>query len=153
MKKRTGEPWMAADEFGRSLPRGVGLNLLVPEIAETETFLREVLGANTIYADVDFAAIEIAGSVLMLHADHSYADHDMAGIVAGVEARGSGVEIRVYGLDPDRVEARAAAVGHFVLAGSADKPHGLRECHIVGPSGYIFVPSRAIPRQDSPGAT
>ena len=34
--------------------------------------------------------------------------------------------------------------GHVVLAGSMDKPHGLRECHIVGPDGYIFVPSRAI---------
>ena len=27
--KRTREPWMRADDFGRSLPRGVGVNLLV----------------------------------------------------------------------------------------------------------------------------
>ncbi len=51
--KRTRQPWMKADDFGRSLPRGVGLNLLVPEIAPLEAFCRTVLGANTIYADED----------------------------------------------------------------------------------------------------
>jgi len=45
--KRTKEPWMRADDFGRSLPRGVGINLLVTDIAPTEEFLRLVLGANT----------------------------------------------------------------------------------------------------------
>jgi hypothetical protein len=30
--KRTRQPWMKADDFGRSLPRGIGLNLLVSEI-------------------------------------------------------------------------------------------------------------------------
>jgi hypothetical protein len=54
------------------------------------------------------------------------------------------VEIRLYGADPDRIEALARKYGHTVLAGSSDKPHGLRECHIVGPDGYIFVPSLAI---------
>jgi hypothetical protein len=142
--KRTSEPWMKADDFGRSLPRGVGVNLLVPEIAPMEAFCREVLDANTIYADEDFAAIELLGSVFMLHADHSYADHEMAGAVAGLDIRGAGLEIRLYGADPDKVEARARAHGHPVLAGSLDKPHGLRECHVVAPDGYVFVPSRVI---------
>ncbi|MDX8443696.1 hypothetical protein [Mesorhizobium australafricanum] len=35
-------------------------------------------------------------------------------------------------------------LGHIVLAGSIDKPHGLRECYIVGPDGYVFVPSARI---------
>ena len=82
--------------------------------------------------------------MLMLHADHSYLDHEMAGVIAGVEIRGAGIEIRLYGADPDHAEAQARELGHVVLAGSMDKPHGLRECHIVGPDGYIFVPSRAI---------
>jgi hypothetical protein len=142
--KRTREPWMRAEDFGRSLPRGIGVNLLVTEIAPAETFLRLVLGARTIYADEDFAAIELLGSVLMLHADHSYLDHEMAGVTEGVEIRGAGIEIRLYGADPDHAEAQARELGHVVLAGSLDKPHGLRECHIVGPDGYIFVPSRAI---------
>jgi hypothetical protein len=142
--KRTREPWMKADEFGRSLPRGIGLNLLVEEIAPMEAFCRDILGANTIHADEDFAAIELLGSVFMLHADHSYLDHEMAGVTAGAEVRGAGIEIRLYGADPDRIEARARRGGHLVLAGSVDKPHGLREAHIVGPFGYVFVPSRAL---------
>src|SRR5262245_48031216 len=142
--KRTKTPWMRAEDFGRSLPRGVGLNLLVTEVAPAEEFLRVVLGARTIDADEDFAAIELLGSVVMLHADHSYLDHEMSGIVTGIEARGAGIEIRLYGADPDGAEALAREHGHVVLSASIDKPHGLRECHIVGPDGYVFVPSRAI---------
>lgn len=142
--KRTKKPWMPADEFGRSLPRGIGVNLLVTEIGPMEIFCREVLGANTVYADEDFAVMEVAGSVLMLHADHTYLDHPMMGLVSGAEARGAGAEIRIYGMDPDRIEKHARKFDHIVLSGSADKPHGLRECHIIGPDGYVFVPGKAI---------
>lgn len=142
--KRTKTPWMKAEDFGRSLPRGVGINLLVPEIAPMEAFCRDVLGATIVYSDEDFAAVTLQGSVFMLHADHSYQGNPMIGVIEGVEQRGAGVEIRIYGLDPDVAEARAAEHGHHVLAGSLDKPHGLRECHIVGPSFYVFVPSLAI---------
>lgn len=135
---------MEAADFGRSLPRGVGVNLLVREIAPAEDFCRKVLCATVLYADEDFAAIELLGSVFMLHADHSYEDNPMSGVAKDVETRGAGVEIRLYGADPDRIEALARKYGHTVLAGSSDKPHGLRECHIVGPDGYIFVPSLAI---------
>lgn len=135
---------MKADNFGRSLPRGIGLNLLVPEIAPMEAFCRDVLGATIVYSDEDFAAVALLGSVFMLHADHSYSDNPMTGVISGIEQRGTGIEIRIYGLDPDDAETRAAAHGHLVLAGSLDKPHGLRECHIVGPSSYVFVPSMAI---------
>ena len=142
--RRTKTPWMKAEDFGRSLPVGIGINLLVPEIAAMEAFCRDVLGATIVYADEDFAALTLLGSVFMLHADHSYSDNPMAGVIDGVEQRGTGIEIRVYGLDPDLAEARAREHGHLVLAGSIDKPHGLRECHIVGPSSYVFVPSLAI---------
>lgn len=142
--KRTKEPWMKADEFGRSLPKGVGVNLLVGELAQQVTFCREVLGAMVLYCDEDFAAVELAGSVFMLHSDHTYADHPMHGLVRGVETRGLGVELRIYGIEPDKVEERAIRHGHVVLAGSSDKPHGLRECHVVGPEGYIWVPANAV---------
>ncbi|TIS61879.1 MAG: hypothetical protein E5W93_06065 [Mesorhizobium sp.] len=142
--KRTKAPWMKAEDFGRSLPHGVGVNLLVTDMAATEAFCRDVLGAHIIYADEDFAAIELLGSILMLHADHSYLDNPMTGVVAGAETRGAGIELRLYGADPDAVEKRAVAFGHIVLAGSIDKPHGLRECYIVGPDGYVFVPSARL---------
>ncbi len=139
--KRTREPWMKADAFGHSLPQGIGLNLLVPEVAPLAAFCAGVLGARIVHADEDFAAVELLGSVFMLHADHAYADHEMSGVVSEQEFRGAGMEIRVYGLDPDGVEARARRDGHVVLAGAVDKPHGLRECYVVAPGGYIFVPS------------
>jgi hypothetical protein len=142
--KRTKTPWMAADDFGRSLPRGLGVNLLVTEIAPMEAFCRDVLGATVVYADEDFAAVTLFGSVFMLHADHSYSDNPMSGIIRDVELRGTGIELRLYGVDPDAAEARAAEHGHYVLSGSIDKPHGLRECHLVGPGGYVFVPSKVI---------
>ncbi len=142
--KRTTQPWMKAEDFGRSLPRGLGVNLLVREVAPMEEFCRVVLGANTIHADEDFAAIELLGSVFMLHADHSYLDHELSGVFAEAQVRGAGVELRLYGADPDRVERRARERGDIVLAASLDKPHGLRECHVVGPDGYVFVPSKAI---------
>ena len=105
---------------------GIGINLLVPEIAPMEAFCRDVLGADIVYADEDFAAVTLLGSVFMLHADHSYSDNPMSGVIEGVEQRGTGIEIRIYGLDPDVVEARAREQGHHVLAGSLDKPHGLQ---------------------------
>lgn len=144
MKKRTKEPWMAADDFGRSLPTGVGINLLVDEIEPMAMFCRDVLGATLVYSDEDFAAVRLLGSVFMLHADHSYQDNPMTGVIAGVETRGAGLEIRLYGTDPDRAEALARQHDHIVLSGSVDKPHGLRECHLVGPCGYVFVPSLPI---------
>lgn len=55
-------------------------------------------------------------------------------------ARGSGMELRLHGCDPDRAEERATAAGYEVLASAADKPHGLREAYIVDPDGYVWVP-------------
>jgi hypothetical protein len=120
VKKRTAEPWMPAPQFGRSLRPGLGVNLLVPDVAEMAAFCREVLGAAIVYADEDFAAIELAGSTFMLHADHTYRDHEMARVIPAGGVRGSGVEIRVYGVDPDAVEARARQFGAMVLSGSVD---------------------------------
>ncbi len=143
MMKRTGAPWMPADEFGRSL-QGIGLNLLVSDITAMTDFLIEVLSARSVYQDPDFAVIEISGGTLLLHADHTYLDHPFVASVQGVEARGAGLEIRLYGVDPDEAEAKATARDHIVLDGSTDKPHGLREAYLLGPDGYCFVPSRAL---------
>ncbi len=38
MKERDGEPWMAADAYGRSLT-GMGVNLLVREVVRSVAFL------------------------------------------------------------------------------------------------------------------
>jgi hypothetical protein len=31
------------------------------------------------------------------------------------------------------------------LAASEDKPHGLRECYLLDPEGYVWVPGRPLP--------
>ena len=141
--KRDGEPWMTPTEFARTLPRGIGLNLIVRSVAAETAFCRDVLGAMILHEDEDFAAIELCGSVFMLHADHTYRDHPLTGTLAGQETRGAGVEIRVMGLDPDRTEARARERDAIVLSGTIDKPHGLRECHVADPEGFVWVPSIA----------
>ena len=94
-------------------------------------------------AEVDVVII-VMGAPRMLNSDHGYMNHPLHGVIDGVEARGIGVEIRPYDCDPDKVEAAARTRSDVILSGSADKPHGLRECHIVGPHGYVFVPSVAI---------
>ena len=139
--KRTGTPWMPADDYGRAL-QGLGVNLLVRDIAASVEFSRTVLGAEAVYADADFAVLRYGGAEWMLHADHTYEDNPLHGFVAGLEGRGAGIELRLHNCDPDKAAARAG--DYTVLAGAADKPHGLREAYILDPDGYCWVPDRPI---------
>jgi len=143
MKQRKNEPWMAADDYGRSLT-GMGVNLLVREVARSAAFLNEVLGIETVYLDADFAVLRYANQDLMLHADHTYGEHPLLALTGDGALRGAGVELRLYGIDPDAAEARARARGDTVFAESQDKPHGLRECYLADPDGYIWVPGIGI---------
>ncbi len=148
MKERDGEPWMAADAYGRSLT-GMGVNLLVREVARSVAFLTEVLGLERVYADADFAVLRHGGREegsqdVILHADHTYAEHPLLALTGDGALRGAGVELRLYGIDPDAAEARARARGETVFAETRDKPHGLRECYLADPDGYIWVPGVGI---------
>ena len=153
MKQRDGEPWMAADAYGRSLT-GMGVNLLVRDVTHSLGFLTEVLGLEVVYADADFAVLrhgsregggpEGGGQDVILHADHTYAEHPLLALTGDGALRGAGVELRLYGIDPDGAEARARARGDTVFAETRDKPHGLRECYLADPDGYIWVPGIGI---------
>lgn len=145
MKKRASDksPPVSPADYGRSL-RGLGFNLLVKDVPRAVKFAVEVLGATSFYDDADFAAMKLNGGDFMFHADHTYTDNPLAGVVAGAEGRGAGVELRVYGCDPDVAEQAARAGGWTVLAGAMDKPHGLRECAIVDDEGYVWVPGIAL---------
>jgi len=138
-KLRDGDPWMPADEYGRSL-KGLGVNLLVQNIERAVRFQKEALGAEVVYADPDFAVLRGFGAEWMLHADHTYSDHPLRGSLRADLARGLGVELRLHGCNPDAAEAKARAMGEVVLAGAMDKPHGLREAYLVDPDGYVWVP-------------
>lgn len=132
-----------AEAFGRSLPRGIGLNLLVRDVETAARWQMAVLGAEVVYRDRDFAILRAEGAVWTLHHDRTYARHPLVGIAANAEGRGAGAELRLYGRDPDVAERAAEAAGGIVLAGTADKPHGLREAYLLDPEGYCWVPSVA----------
>ena len=142
-----GEGRPDADTFGRALGPGIGLNLLVKDIEAAARFQAAVLEAVVDYWDRDFAILRGQGAVWMLHSDRSYRDHPLSGIAKAAEGRGAGAELRLYGRDPDAAEAvardLAEELGGVVLAGSADKPHGVREAYILDPEGYCWVPTVA----------
>jgi hypothetical protein len=83
----------------------------------------------------------------MVHADHTYLDNPLTGIIAGAETRGAGVELRLYGSIPTRPKAAARAGGWTVLAGAMDKPHGLREAVLVDDEGYVWIPAVPCPAE------
>ena len=138
-KMRIGDPWMPAADYSKTL-KGVTLNLLVSDVPASVAFAEIVLQAETVYSDPDFAVLRRCDANWVLHADHTYDNHPLSGFVAGLNGRGAGAELRVHDLDPDDAESRAREAGYTILAGAADKGHGLREAYILDPDGYCWVP-------------
>ena len=139
MKLRTGSLWMPAPDYSRSL-KGLSVNLLVRDVGKAILFQREVLGAKVIYSDPDFAVMQGYGGEWMLHADHTYDQHAVKGLLANATQRGAGVELRLHGCDPDQAELIARRLGFKVIAGAATKSHGLREAFLMDADGYVWVP-------------
>lgn len=131
---------VSASEYGKSL-RGLGFNLIVKNLARSIIFATEVLEARLLFATPGFAAMKLSGHDFMLHSDETYRNNELKGILAAAPSRGIGVELRIYGCDPDLAEVRARQHGFMVLAGSIDKPHGLREAMILDDEGYLWIPS------------
>jgi hypothetical protein len=104
MKLRTGEPWMPAQDYGRSL-KALTINLLVRNMDKALQFQREVLRADIVYSDMDFAVVRGYDAEWMLHADHTYHGHPMESVLANAGHRGAGAELRLHGCDPDGAEA------------------------------------------------
>ena len=132
--------FMSADAYGRSL-KGFGVNMLVRDVARSVGFLADVLGVEAVYQDRDFAVCHHQGHQWMLHSDASYHSNPLLSLTGDGAVRGAGLELRLYGVDPDAAAERAEAAGQFVLQAAQDKPHGLREAFIVDPDGYVWVPS------------
>ena len=138
MKKRTSDPWIPADRYGRLLPAFMA-NLLVRDVARALPFYRDVLGGEIHYSDPDFAAIKIGGVELMLHADHTYDKHPWHQHLVAGERRGLGAELRLFGMDPDAVEARAQRAGATVVQSAATRGHGWREVMVEDADGYLWA--------------
>ena len=138
-KLRTGDSWMPAPEYGRSL-KGLTVNLLVRDIAAALPFQREVLAGTLVYADPDIAVLRYRDAEWMLHADHTYDEHPLHEAFTQVDQRGTGAELRLHGRDPDEAEAIARRLGFEIIQATADKPHGLREVFLRDSDGYVWVP-------------
>lgn len=144
---RMGDAFMPADEYGRSLPT-FSANLLVRSVANSVPFYRDVLGATLRYADNDFAAFSLRGIDFMLHADHAYDHHPLYASLQATCERGVGAELRILGIHPDQVEARAKQAGATIVQPSKDFPHGWREVTLLDPDGYIWTVGLPIPAMD-----
>ena len=78
---------VTADSFGRSL-RGIGLNLLVHDVPRSVAFLRQVFDAEIFQPTDGFAIVSIGGSILQLHADHTYHSHLLPSLLPESGPRG-----------------------------------------------------------------
>ncbi len=108
-------------------------------------FLSSVFEMSAHRQSRDFAIMSYHGEVFQLHADGTFGSHPLLSLLPRSGPRGAGLEIRLYETDPDAAAARAGAFADaLVLQAPADKPHGLRECVILCPNGYAWVPSRRI---------
>jgi uncharacterized glyoxalase superfamily protein PhnB len=125
-------------EYGRALPAFCA-NLVVRDPRLSASWYRDVLRARVRHADASFAALEVLGVPLMLHADGTYAAHEWSADLAGGIRRGLGAELRLLGLDPDAVAAAAHDQGSPVLQEAADKPHGWRDTIVEDPDGYAWA--------------
>lgn len=141
---RSGDAFMPADEYGRSLPK-FSVNLLVRDMEHSLPFYRDVLGATIRYSDGDFAALSLLGMDFMLHADHAFDHHPLYERLRTARERGVGAELRFLGIDPDKVEERAQRVGAIVLQAAKNFPHGWREVTLLDPDGYIWTVGLPIP--------
>lgn len=138
-KKRTGDAWMPAPRYARTL-EGLTVNLLVRDIANAIPFHRQVLAATLVYSDPDIAVFRHQNAEWMLHADHTYDAHPIHAALVKATIRGLGAELRLHGRDPDEAERVARRLGFEVIEACADKGHGLREAYLRDADGYVWVP-------------
>ena len=143
-KFRTGDAWMPAGDYGRSLPN-FSVNLLVRDVQKSLPFYRDVLTATVRYADNDFAALNLQGTDFMLHSDHTYDHHPAFERLKVGGLRGTGAELRVLGIDPDAAHRRAQATGVKILQPPTDFPHGWRDVMLEDPDGYVWAVGVPIP--------
>ena len=107
-------PHPSAEDYGRSLS-GLGFSLIVRDVDTALRFAVDVMGADLQFRTEVFAALKLCGQDFMLHQDKTYQHNELYGTLQSAEARGIGVELRAYGVDPDSAESRARIRGFTVL--------------------------------------
>ena len=131
-------------EIGRTLTP-FGINLLVRDGRRTAAFLTEVLGFTQVRLGDGYGLFRLGSFLIQTHEDATYAGHPLPSLLPEAGARGGGIELRLFECDPDEAERRALARGDVVLRETLGRPHGLRECFLLDPDGYCWVPSARLP--------
>lgn len=149
MKKRIGDPWIPAADYGRSLPSFMA-NLVVRDVDAALRFYRDVLLARVHYSDPDFAALRVLSMELMLHADHTYEGNPWSDSLQAGQMRGLGAELRLFGMNPDDLAARARSAGALFKEVSV-RGHGWREVMVRDPDGYVWAVGEPHDGDDEPG--
>ena len=134
---------VGAEAFGASL-RGIGLNLLVRDVAAEIAFLETVFGMRAFQPTADFAIMTYGDQVFQLHSDGTYHSNPLLGLLPENPPRGAGIEIRLYDTDPEEACTAAEREGFTILQEPTDKPHGLREAYILCENGYAWVVSKPM---------
>ena len=142
---RMGGTFMAADDYGQGM-RPFSVNLLVRDTRVSLAFYERVLGAAVRYADDDFAVLKLLDFEFMLHADHTYDHHPLYERLQTPGLRGTGAELRVFGIDPDSLERRAREAGATIIQTTRDFPHGWRDVMLADPDGYIWAVGVPTPK-------
>lgn len=137
-KLRKGQPWMPGFRYGALLPP-LSLNLIVADVERSVNFYRDVFEAEIHYYDIDFGAARIGPAEVMLHADHTHEDHEWHSDLAAGAKRGIGLQLRLLGIDPDALEARARQYNAAVIRSATNKGHGWREVLVRDPDGYEWA--------------
>jgi len=137
VKKRTGDPWISASDYGALLPQFT-VNLIVRSIDLALEFYRKVLQAQVHYSDPDFAALRVLGIEMMLHADHTYEHNPWSASLQGGQTRGLGAELRLLGMNPEEVAERARRMKALFKDVSV-RGHGWREVMVRDPDGYVWA--------------
>ena len=134
---------LSGEQVGHLL-EDFGVNLLVSNVHNTVKFLAAVLDFTALRSSADYALLKHHGRLYQLHGDQTYSTHPLLSVLPESGLRGAGVELRLFQIDPDAAQQKAIAGGYTVLQSTADKPHGLRECFLLDPDGYCWVPSIKI---------
>lgn len=122
------------------VPR-LGLSLWSNDLEGLTLFLERVTGMTVIARHPGFAELRCGDSTVTLHADEAYRGHPWYEALQREGAvRGIGAELRVQVDDVDDAWMAALRVDALAIQPPYSPEPGIRECHVMGPDGYLVTP-------------